>query len=188
VAEDNQVSDELLNRCREYLCLLARFRLGPRLQAKLDASDLVQETLLKAHANKHQFRGTGQAELMAWLRQILANELAGAFRKYQTEARDMDRERSFQLDLDASSDRLHAWVAADQTSPSQHVSREEDVLRLAKALAQLPKDQRTCVELHHLQGYRVAEVAQLIQRGEEAVVGLLYRGLKNLRQILEKPE
>ena len=126
---------------------------------------------------------------MAWLRQILANELAGAFRKYQTEAQDMDREPlQFQLDLDASSDRLHAWVAADQTSPSQHVSREEDGFAVARRLPNCRRTNARAWNFIICKAIAWPKVAQLIERGEEAVVGLLYRGLKNLRQILEKPE
>ena len=177
--------DEMLARCRDYLSMLARFRLSPRLQAKLDPSDLVQQTLLKAHQKKDQFRGQSPAELMAWLRQILANELATALRKYDTEGRDLAREHSLQADLDASSTNLQAWLAADQTSPSQCAMREEQLLHLAQALAQLPVEQRRAVELHHFQGHSLAEVALLLDRGQEAVVGLLYRGLKKLRQLLD---
>jgi RNA polymerase sigma-70 factor (ECF subfamily) len=185
VAGEDRVPDELLERCRAYLCLLARFQVGARLQAKLDASDLVQQTLLKAHQNRAQFRGQGMAELMAWLRQILANELAGVVRAFHTERRDLAREQALQLSLDDSSSRLHAWLAADQTSPSQCAIREEQLLRLAAALEQLPAEQRQAIELHHFQGCPLAEVAVLLDRSEEAIVGLLYRALKKLRQLLD---
>jgi RNA polymerase sigma-70 factor (ECF subfamily) len=65
--------------------------------------------------------------------------------------------------------------------------RDEQLLRLAQALAELPPDQRRAVELHHLQGYPLAEVAEILGRGQEAIVGLLYRGLKKLRQLLDEP-
>jgi RNA polymerase sigma-70 factor (ECF subfamily) len=187
VSGEDQDQEDLLARCREYLCLLARVQVGPRLQPKLDASDLVQQTLLKAHEKRDQFRGRTPAELMGWLRQILANELAAALRKYATEARDLSREHSLHAELDESSTRLEAWLAADQSSPSQCAIKEEQLLRLAQALAQLPPEQRRAIEFHHFQGFPVAEVAQLMGRGQEAVIGLLYRGLKKLRQLLEEP-
>jgi RNA polymerase sigma-70 factor (ECF subfamily) len=187
VAAGDRVPEAVLEQCREYLALLARLRLSPRLRAKLDASDLVQQTLLKAYEKRDQYRGGTPAQLLAWLRQILANELAGALRQFATEARDLVREQSLQADLDASSTRLEAWLAADQTSPSQCAIREERLLRLARALAQLPPDQCRAVELHHLQGQPLAEVARHLGRSQEAVVGLLYRGLKKLRQLLENP-
>jgi RNA polymerase sigma-70 factor (ECF subfamily) len=185
VAENHPLQGELLERCRSYLCLLARCRLGTRLQAKLDASDVVQQTLLRAHEKMEQFRGTSTAELMAWLRQILANELAQAGRKFGAEARDLAREQSLQAELDESSSRLQAWLAADQSSPSECAMREEQLLRLAAALALLPPEQRRAVELHHFQGHPLVEVGRLMDRSEEAIVGLLYRGLKKLRQLLE---
>lgn len=174
-----------LEHCREYLCTLARFQMSPRLQTKLDASDLVQQTLLKAHSKRDQFRGSSTGELMAWLRQILANEMAASVRQFATEGRDVNRERPLEARLDDSSTRLGAWLAADQTSPSGCAIREEQILLLAEALAQLPGDQRRAVELHHFQGFPVVEVGQVLGRTEEAVVGLLYRGLKKLRQLLE---
>jgi RNA polymerase sigma-70 factor (ECF subfamily) len=176
--------DQRLERCRPYLHLLARLHLDGRLRSKLDASDVVQQTLLKAHQNLHQFRGHEDGELRGWLRQILANTLAEAARRFGAEARDVNRERPLDAGLDQSSARLEAWVAAEQPSPSQYVSREEQLLRMAAALAELPEDQRRAVELHHLLGLPVAEVGERIGRTRAAVVGLLFRGLKRLRELL----
>jgi RNA polymerase sigma-70 factor (ECF subfamily) len=177
-----------LERYREYLALLARLQLGSRLQAKLDASDVVQQAILQAHANRQQFRGTTEAEWLAWLRVILANTLAAVGRQFETGARNLDRERSLEVALDQSSSRLECLLAGDQTSPSERAVRGEEVLRLAHALAVLPDDQRRVVELHHLKGLPVAEVATQIGRTRPAVVGLLFRGLKKLRELLRDPE
>jgi RNA polymerase sigma-70 factor (ECF subfamily) len=167
--------------------LLTRLQLGPRLQAKLDASDVVQQVLLQAHANRDQFRGRTEAEWLAWLRAILANALAAAARRYATEGRDIGRERSLEADLERSASRLEGLLAADQSSPSERAVRGEELRRLAHALAQLPADQQRVVELHHLKGLPVAEVANLLNRSRPAVVGLLFRGLKKLRSILDQP-
>jgi RNA polymerase sigma-70 factor (ECF subfamily) len=160
--------------------------LGPRLQAKLDASDVAQQTILQAHEARGQFRGTSEAERLAWLRAILANVLAAAARRFEAGARDVGRERSLEGDLERSSSRLECLLAADQTSPSQRAVRGEELLRLAAALARLPDDQRQVVELHHLKGLPVAEVAAQMTRSRAAVVGLLFRGLKKLRQLLRE--
>jgi RNA polymerase sigma-70 factor (ECF subfamily) len=175
-----------LERYAEYLRLLARLQIDGRLRAKLDADDVVQTALLKAHQNLHQFRGGSEAELIGWLRTILANALAAALRQYATEGRDLGRERSLEARLEESSARLENWLAADQTSPSQQVMRQEDTLRLAAALARLPDDQRRVVELHHLKNRTVAEVAEEVGRTKPAVVGLLFRGLKRLRELLQE--
>jgi RNA polymerase sigma-70 factor (ECF subfamily) len=171
---------------RDYLRLLARTQLGPRLQAKLDASDVVQQAMLQAHEAQGQFCGTTEAEKLAWLRAILANVLAAAARRFEARVRDVGRERSLERDLELSS-RLECLLAANQTSPSQRAVRCEELLRLAAALARLPEDQRRVVELHHLKGLPVAEVAEQMGRTRPAVVGLLFRGLKKLRELLREP-
>jgi RNA polymerase sigma-70 factor (ECF subfamily) len=187
VTTDKQ-DDWALDRYSQYLRLLARLNLDHRLSAKLDASDIVQQTLLQAHEHKDQFRGQSEAELIGWLRTILANNLACAARRFATEARDLGRERSLQDSLNESSVRLEGLLAAEQSSPSERVMRVEELVRLAGALAQLPDDQRQVVELHHLKGLPVAEVAEILQRTKPAVMGLLFRGLKKLLALLEVGE
>jgi RNA polymerase sigma-70 factor (ECF subfamily) len=169
---------------RDYLRLLARVQLSPRLQAKVDASDIVQQALLEAHRCHGQFRGQSEAERLAWLRAILANVLAAAARRFSASARDLGRERSLEAEVDLSSSRLECLLAADQTSPSEQAVRGEDLLRLAHAMACLPPDQRRVVELHHLKGMPLAEVAALMGRSRPAVAGLLFRGLNKLRELL----
>jgi RNA polymerase sigma-70 factor (ECF subfamily) len=173
-----------LERYSDYLRLLTQLQLSPRLQAKLDASDVVQQVLLQAHEGRAQFRGQSEAEWLAWLRAILANALAAAGRRFATEARNLARERSLDAELNLSSSRLEGLLAADQSSPSERAVRGEEVLRLAHAMACLPADQRRVVELHHLKGLPVAEVAAAMKRSRPAVVGLLFRGLKKLRELL----
>lgn len=181
-------SDNLIewapDRYGDYLRLLARLQLDPRLQAKLDASDVVQQTLLQAYEHRQQFRGGSEAELLGWLRTILANTMAGAMRRFAAEARDLGRECSLEARLAESSARLEAWLAVEQSSPSERAIRHEELLRLAAALTQLPAEQRQVVELHHLKGWPVADVAQAVQRTKPAVMGLLFRGLKKLRAFL----
>ncbi len=170
---------------REYLRLLARLQLGPRLRTLLDSSDVAQETLLKAHANKDQFRGKSEAERAAWLRAILANVLADALRKVGREPGD--GERSLEAAVEQSSARLERWLESDEPSPGDRMLRQEQLVRLADALAQLPEEQRTAVELHHLQGYSVPAISELTGRSVASVAGLLRRGLKRLRTLLEEP-
>jgi RNA polymerase sigma-70 factor (ECF subfamily) len=164
---------------------LARLRLDPRLRGKLDASDVAQTALAKAHQARGQFRGRSAGELAAWLRQILANALADAARGGLREAA---REQALRVGLDESSARLEAWLAADQSSPSHLASREEQLLRLAQALAGLPAEQREAVELKHLHGCTVEEVGRRLGKSKAAVVGLLFRGMRKLRLLLGEAE
>jgi RNA polymerase sigma-70 factor (ECF subfamily) len=176
-----------LERFRHYLLLLARLHLGDQLRGKVDASDMVQQTLLEAHRKRAQFQGRTEAELAAWLRQMLAFAIADALRAAGRARRDAARERSLEAALEESSSHLGSWLAADQSSPSQQAVRQEQLLRLAEALARLPEDQRRAVELKHLQGCSVAAIAQSLGRTETAVGGLLRRGMTKLREYLQEP-
>ena len=149
----NAVPDEVdLARFRDYLRLLARAQLDPRLRAKLDPSDVVQQTMLEAHRDLRQFQGTTSGELAAWLQRILARNLANAARDLGRDKRDVRREQSLQGLVEASSARLEAWLASALPSPSQQAGNNELALRLADALATLPEAQRDAVELRHLNG------------------------------------
>ena len=177
-----------LESFRAYLRLLARLHLAPQLRGKLDPSDVVQQTLLQAYRSLDQFRGQSEAEWAAWLRQILARNLAQAVRDFGRAKRDLGRERSLQAALDASSARLDAWLAADQSSPSQRAEAREQALRLAEALEQLPEAQREALVLQHWHGLSLAEIGTHLNRSPEAVAGLIKRGLKQLRQRIQESE
>jgi len=185
MTEDQEGQGWHLERHREYLRLLARLHLPPRLRSKLDPSDVVQQTLLKAHQSLGQFRGQNEAELAAWLQQILATTLVDVLRQFSGAKRDATLERSLEAAVAASSARLEALLQSASSSPSGRAMRQEESLRLADALAQLPDDQRMAVELHHMQDCSVAEIAEQLGRTEAAVAGLLRRGLKKLRELLQ---
>jgi RNA polymerase sigma-70 factor (ECF subfamily) len=184
MAEENQGPARPLEQYREYLHLLARLQMDPRLQGKLEPSDLVQEALLKAHRARDQFRRQGDAETAAWLRRILANTLTDAVRRFGTEARDLNREHSLERSLAESSARLEQLLAASQSSPSEAAMRQEELFLLAEALARLPPDQRTALELMHFQGCSVNEISERMARSPTAVGGLLRRGMRKLREML----
>jgi RNA polymerase sigma-70 factor (ECF subfamily) len=169
--------------CR-YLRLLARLNLDPRLRGKIDPSDIVQQTLLKAHEKQDQFRGTTDAERAAWLRTILAHQIADALRRLGRQGRD--RERSLDEALERSSTRLDVWLAAEQSSPSQNQERQERLLLMVAMLAQLPEEQRTALELRHLQGLSVPAAAEQMGKSPAAVASLLYRGMKTLRAMMDE--
>jgi RNA polymerase sigma-70 factor (ECF subfamily) len=174
-----------LTRYRDYLLLMARVQIDPRLRGKIDPSDIVQETLLRAHQAFDQFRGHTKAQLIVWLRTILAHTLANALRKL---SRGKGAEQSLDQALEDSSARLAAFVADQQLTPEQTAAREEQMLRLAAALARLPADQRFVLEMKHLRGCSVSEICDLTGRSKSSVVGLLFRGLKKMREYLARPD
>jgi RNA polymerase sigma-70 factor (ECF subfamily) len=173
-----------MEQYRDYLRILARLHLDPRLRGALDPSDIVQQTLLKAHENLGGFRGKTDAELQGWLRAILAQELAKLARK---RGRQPVRTHSLESALEQSSARLASLVATEETSPSQAMEQAERLVELTMALGGLPEDQRTAVELRYLQGLSVPAVAEQMGRSTVSVTGLLYRGTKALRQRMSEP-
>jgi RNA polymerase sigma-70 factor (ECF subfamily) len=184
MAEEPQRPERRLEEYRDYLRLLARLQLDPKLHSQLDPSDIAQETLLKAHARREQFRGQSDAEKAAWLRQILANTLTDALRRFRRQ--QGDQHQSLEAAVEQSSARLEQWLEATGPTPADQVSRQEQTLRLAAALARLPDDQRNAVELRHLQGYSVPAISELTGRSIASVAGLLRRGLRALRKELEE--
>lgn len=179
---------EALAPFRSYLEVLARVHLDPRLRGKLDPADVVQQVLLRACAAWPTLEQTEPPVILAWLRRILARTLADFVKHYDRDRRAVDLERSLEADLDRSASGLAGWLAADQTSPSQAAERNEEMLRLADALAALPEPQREVVVLKHLRGWPLQRIAEHIGRTVPAVASLLRRGLEELRHRLTREE
>jgi RNA polymerase sigma-70 factor (ECF subfamily) len=177
---------ERLERFRPYLRVLARLHLEQRWARRLDPSDLVQQTLVRAVQAAEQFRGTSDAELAGWLRRILANTLENSLRDLHRDCRDVRRERSLEADLAASSVRLAGLVADPAAGPVEQLAHNERLLRLAAAVEELPADQREAIERHYLHGERLDAVAAALERSTAAAAGLIKRGMKRLRERLEE--
>jgi RNA polymerase sigma-70 factor, ECF subfamily len=173
-----------LERYRDYLHLLARMQIHPRLRRDCDPSDIVQTVLLKANQGHAGFRGTTAEEEAGWLRQILAHTLADQLRDRLRDRRDVRREVDLKKSVDDSSYRLAACGVSREPSPSTALGSKENALRLAGALAQLPEPQRDAVTLKHMEGRPLFEVANLMNRSPAAVASLLRRGLARLREML----
>jgi RNA polymerase sigma-70 factor, ECF subfamily len=181
-------SAEDLERFRAYLALLARLQVAPGLRDRIDLSGVVQQTLLEAFQETTRApRERTEREMAAWLRSILGHNLADGLRRLAASKRDVRRDRSLTTALDESASRLGDWVATQESSPSQKAIRQEQTLRIAGALAALPENQRRVIELHHLQGRTLAEIARELDTSKAAVAGLLHRGLKALRAELDEP-
>jgi RNA polymerase sigma-70 factor (ECF subfamily) len=187
VQPDIDFSSAWPGRFRAYLQLLATMHMDQRLRSKMDPSDIVQQTLLQAHQAIDGFRGEGDAQKAAWLRQILTRNITHAARDLHRAKRDIRREQSLQQAVDASSARLEALLASAMSSPSQKVMRNEQIERMNVALQELPPAQRQAIQLHYFEQMKLAEVAERMGRSRAAVAGLLKRGLKGLRAAFSSP-
>lgn len=175
-----------VDRFRDYLLFLARAKLGRGARGRVEASDVVQVTMLEAHRKRDQFRGRSEGELAGWLRQMLAYNIADAARAEGRAKRNARRARSLEDEMNASSARLVECLAAGGSSPSLGVRRQEDAVRLATALAALPEAQREAVIMRHYEGCPLEEIARRLDRTPAAAAGLLKRGLRQMREALEE--
>lgn len=185
---ENSVSSDSdgasLDGFRSYLRVLAHMQLDRRVRSKVDASDIVQQTLMQAHQAREQFRGENDAQRAAWLRQILARNLIHATRDMTREKRDVRREKSMQAALDQSSLRLEGMLADDASSPSMKLNREEQILQIANAVEELPEAQREALLMHYLEQKTLPEIAETMERTRGSVAGLVRRALETLRGTL----
>jgi RNA polymerase sigma-70 factor, ECF subfamily len=174
---DGQALEDFLG----FLQYLANLQIDPRLRAKLDPEGLVQETLLRAHKAHDQFRGTERRQKKAWLRTIFLRVLANELRRLKAES-PLDQA------VEDSSARVEVFIAAEQSTPSEQAQRNEAALQLEEALAGLPERQREAVVLKHIHGWSLAAIRAHLGVSTAAVAGLLNRGLKELRDVLPRPE
>jgi len=125
---------ERLNDYKPYLLALAKSQLNPRLQTKMGASDVVQQSLLQACQAIGEFRGSSEAELRGWLRQILARNIIHVHRDLHRDKRNIDREHSMEDQLGKSSLRLENLLSSEGPSPSHYAMVGEQLIRLSTAL------------------------------------------------------
>lgn len=168
-----------------YLRMLARTQMRQAYQARIGASDMVQQAMMQAVQGLDGFRGATEAEFRGWLRQILARHLCHLDRDLHRDKRDIRREQSMEQKLAQSSMRLEGLLAGDGPTPSQNVAISEHVLKVAEAVERLPDSQREAVRLHYLEGLKLSDVAERLDKSTGAIAGLLHRGMKTLRQQLD---
>jgi RNA polymerase sigma-70 factor (ECF subfamily) len=185
---DESALGRLLESYSNYLTLLARVQIGRRIQGKVDPGDVVQEVFLEAHRQIKSFRGASEPEFIAWLRRILAGQLALTLRRYLgTKGRDVNLERDLGAQLDQSSQAMDGGFVASTSTPSQHVSKREQAVLLADALGKLPADYREVIILRHIEALPFAEVAGRMGRSEDSVQKLWVRALASLRRSMDSP-
>ena len=175
---------EIVAKYEPYLRMLSRSKMRRAYQAKLGASDLVQQAMVQAIQAFDQFRGETEEELMAWLRQILVRHLCHVDRDLHRDKRDIRREHSMEQQLAASSMRIRNLLAGDGPTPSQNMMLGEHILQLAQAIDRLPESQGEAIRLHYIEGMKLSEVAEAIGKTTGSVAGLMHRGMKTLRSQL----
>ncbi len=168
----------IFSSLKTYLSLIAERNLPDDVRAKVAPSDIIQETYLEAERHYRHFKGNSERELIAWLQQILLNNVRDASRRYE------ERQKR-QVCREVPLDQFNATECADRgESPSRLAAANEEALKLHQALAQLPKDYRQVLILRSLERRSLREVSEIMERTEEAVRKLWSRALVQLQQIL----
>jgi RNA polymerase sigma-70 factor (ECF subfamily) len=185
VTDPADTPGQALERFRAYLHLVARSEVSPFLQGKLDVSGVVQQTLFEAHRDWDEVRSLSAERQGRWLRRLLAHNLTDEIRRLRAQGRDVRREVSLDAALEQSSARLAAILRQEGSSPSTQLQREEESFRLAEALARLPEAERDAIVLQQWHGWTLAQIAGRLGRTPGAVAGLLHRGLRRLKTLLD---
>jgi RNA polymerase sigma-70 factor, ECF subfamily len=175
-----------LEACRAYLLRVAREGIPGDLQAKGGASDLVQETFLEAQRDFAHFQGKTEAELLAWLRCLLLNNVANFARGYrETGKRQVSREVS--LEHPDSSSVGDIDLQANTATPSMEAMAREKAEAVERALKRLPEDYRRVIALRNQDRREFDDIARLMERSADAARRLWSRAIERLQQELERP-
>lgn len=185
-AGDDTALGRLLELYRNYLRVIARSVMGQALGLKLDASDLVQETFLKAHRQFADFAGSDEPELAAWLRKILVRTVADQVKHHRAGVRDHRREVALEDLLDRVGGAAQRALADSLPSPSSMAIRRERAVLLADALERLPADYRTVFVLRNIEHVPIEEIATRLGRSHGAVRVLWTRAIRRLGALLEE--
>jgi RNA polymerase sigma-70 factor (ECF subfamily) len=180
---ERQAVGQLLEHFRSYLKLIASHEIGSKLGAKLDASDVVQDTFLDAHRYFENFQGESVTQFTAWLRAVMAGVMANTMRRYLgTKARDIRLEKQLAADLDNSAAMLSELLVASISSPSQNIMRDEQTLQLAQAMSNLSSDYQSVLTLRHIEGLTFPQIASRLNRSVDSVEKLWLRAIVQLRK------
>ncbi|MEM6690121.1 MAG: sigma-70 family RNA polymerase sigma factor [Planctomycetota bacterium] len=185
---DIEALGQLLEKYRGYLVMLAHRHLAEGLRRRVDPMDIVQITYMEAQRDLKAFRGSSPAEFKAWIRNILKNNVASAVvRHVGTQKRSLKKEITVSPRPAGDEDGA-SWLGqlpGSRTSPSGVAIRVETAMALLEALHQLPENQAEAIRLRYMEGLSLAEMVELMGKSDTAVAGLLKRGLKKLRTIVD---
>src|SRR3954453_23704787 len=197
-AGETDALGELCSLYRNYLRMVVRTGLGPRLRERVELSDVVQEALVGVVRQFPQFTGQNEAALVGWLRRLVGQKLADLGRYHSRAKRSAG---GGDVPLDAPYDpggggggdaglgggRLLDMLALSQTSPSEAASRRELIVLLADALADLPEPEAEVLWLYHAENLSFEAIGERLALSRKSVRGVWARGLKSLKRSLEGP-
>ncbi len=181
---DSGALGRLLEVYRRYVQIMASIHLDRSVRHRLSASDIVQETFVQALRNFDQFRGTTEPELLQWIRRIAASRMAMASRQFHSQRQNVRLEESLNEAMESWSDHIANTIGTRGSSPSQQVSKREQAVLLANALAELPDDYREVILLRHFQDLPFAAIAEQMGRSLDSVKNIWVRAIRRMRELI----
>ena len=173
-----------LQDLRAYLVVLIESSAPKRLRGKLDASAIVQESLLEVARQHDDGRLGNVKDLRAYTRRIASGNLTDAIRKLGAAKRDVGREVSLDQRFEDVSGAFAEWLADSQLTPSRVAINREAESQAARVLLTLNAEQRMAITLHHLRGMTLQQTAMEMNKSKASVASLIFRGLRAMREQL----
>ena len=171
-----------IGRLRPWLQMVAERELPARLRGRLEASDVVQQALVKAWQGESDFAGSTHEERLAWLRTVLKNTIRDQQRRLLgTQKRGGNREY-LATEL-AQDDDVGVEAVANDPTVSHALIAQEESKQLSQLLSLLPDDQRRVMQLRHVDGLSHDSTAQRLGKSSAAVRMMWVRALRNLRRL-----
>ena len=185
-AADESAAGALLERHRVRLRHMVAVRIDPRLAARVDPSDVVQDALAEAYVRLPDYLRTRPLPFYPWLRHIAWERLVHLHRQHvRAQKRAVTREDGWQLPLpDDSAMQLADRFLSQEISPSGQAAREEIRLRVSAALEQLPSHYREVIILRHLERLTFQETAGVLGMTEAATRSRYRRAVERLHKCL----
>ncbi|MFO0912800.1 MAG: sigma-70 family RNA polymerase sigma factor [Pirellulales bacterium] len=182
---------DLLGSHRDRLKRLVRHRLDPRLAARVDESDVVQDVMARACEHRSSLRQAlgSPVAFFAWLREVARNRLVDIERQHvQAQRRSVNRERRLgPANGDRSSaDYLAQSLLDSGQGPGSEVAHQEWLGVVRGALDELPPDDRQLLEWRHIQRLSVEEISDRLQVARSTVSARHLRAVERLQRALRR--
>ena len=186
LAGDNAAAEELYEKCRRFVRVLAIGKLQRKILVRVDESDVAQETMRKIISDLNQFQGQTVGEFVGWLQKTLRNTVLNLARAHRAMKRDVDI--TIHESYSSAMGLADLCAAESSNCPQQYLLKSELLLRLAWAMGELQElnpRQHRAVELKHLQQMPIDAVAAELGKSPEAAAGLFRRGIESLRDLMK---
>src|SRR5262249_27411706 len=177
-AGETEALGELCALYRNYLRMIVRTGLGPKLRERVELSDVVQEALVEVVRQFPQFTGQNEAALVGWLRRLVGQKLADLGRYHSRAKRsaggacpplDAPWVQGSPADSNPGGGRLLDMLALSQTSPSEAASRRELIVLLADALAGLPGTEAEVLWLYYADGLSFEAIGERVDLSRQSI-------------------